>query len=467
MKTAVIFSLLHAKQKRLADECSIGYFIIERKSGILDTKQTLSELSIEEKASLCSGLDFWRLKGLERFGLPSIMVTDGPHGLRKQDGQSDHLGMNASVKATCFPTASALAASFDRELVYSVGEALGKECQAEGVSVLLGPGANIKRSPLCGRNFEYFSEDPHLSSEMAAAHINGVQSQGVGTSLKHYAANNQETLRMTIDSVIDERTLHEIYLASFEEAVKKARPWTVMCSYNKVNGTYLSENKHLLADVLKGEWGFEGVVVTDWGAVKDRVKGLEAGLDLEMPGGGANDGKIVQAVKDGRLDEAKLDQAALRVLKLIEKAAAGKKDGIFYDRLADHELAAKVSAECTVLLKNENNMLPLKKSAKIAFIGEFAKNPRFQGSGSSYINASYVTNAIDSTENTGNLAYAQGYSSKSSKPDEKLAREAVEAAKNADMAVIFAGLPNSYESEGFDRKHMKLPENQNEQYMIS
>ena len=292
-----------------------------------DIKKLISQMTLEEKAGMCSGLDFWHLKGVERLGVPSIMVTDGPHGLRKQEQKGDHVGIHDSVPATCFPTAAGLASSWNRELVEKVGTALGEECQAEGVSVLLGPGANIKRSPLCGRNFEYFSEDPYLSSEMAASHIKGVQSQGVGTSLKHFAANNQEHRRMSVDVIVDERTLREIYLSSFEGAVKKGKPWTVMCSYNKINGEYASENKNLLTEILRDEWGFEGFVVSDWGAVNERVKGLEAGLDLEMPSSfGVGDGKIVEAVKNGILPEEVLDRAVERILNIIFKVVDNRKE---------------------------------------------------------------------------------------------------------------------------------------------
>jgi len=292
-----------------------------------DIKKLISQMTLEEKAGMCSGLDFWHLKGVERLGVPSIMVTDGPHGLRKQEQKGDHVGIHDSVPATCFPTAAGLASSWNRELVEKVGTALGEECQAEGVSVLLGPGANIKRSPLCGRNFEYFSEDPYLSSEMAASHIKGVQSQGVGTSLKHFAANNQEHRRMSVDVIVDERTLREIYLSSFEGAVKKGKPWTVMCSYNKINGEYASENKNLLTEILRDEWGFEGFVVSDWGAVNERVKGLEAGLDLEMPSSfGVGDGKIVEAVKNGILPEEVLDRAVERILNIIFTVVDNRKE---------------------------------------------------------------------------------------------------------------------------------------------
>lgn len=427
-----------------------------------DIKKLVSQMTLEEKAGLCSGLDAWNLKSIERLGIPSIMVSDGPHGLRKEDWKSKP-GHYSSVPATCFPTAVGLASSWNRELVEKVGAALGEECQAEGISVLLGPGANIKRSPLCGRNFEYFSEDPYLSSEMAASHIKGVQSRGVGTSLKHFAANNQEHRRMSVDAVIDERTLREIYLASFEDAVKKAKPWTIMCSYNRVNGEFASENKYLLTDILRDEWGFDGIVVSDWGAVNERVPGLKAGLDLEMPSShGTGDRKIVDAVRNGSLPEEVLDKAVERILNLIFKAVDNRKENASYDRKAHHQLAREVAAECMVLLKNKDGILPLKKKGTIAVIGEFAKRPRYQGGGSSHVNPTMLDDVYEEIRkaagNDANVIYSQGYSLEKDETDETLLNEAKKAAIEADVAVIFAGLPEHYESEGYDRQHMKMPE---------
>jgi beta-glucosidase len=429
-----------------------------------DIQAIISQMTLEEKASLCSGLDFWHLKGIERLGIPSIMVTDGPHGLRKQQQSADHLGIYDSVPATCFPSAVGLASSWNRELIEKIGIALGEECQAEGVAILLGPGANIKRSPLCGRNFEYFSEDPYLSSEMAASHIKGVQSQGVGTSLKHFAANNQEHRRMSIDAVVDERTLREIYLASFEGAVKQAQPWTVMCSYNKVNGKYASENKYLLTDILKDEWGFEGFVVSDWGAVNERVKGLAAGLDLEMPSSnGIGDQKIVEAVKNGTLPEKVLDKAVERILRVIFKAVDQKKENASYDKEAHHQLAREAARECMVLLKNEDRILPLKKEGTIAVIGEFAKNPRYQGGGSSHVNPTKLDNIYEEIKKTAgnkaNILYAQGYNLEKDDIDEQLIQEAKKIAIQSDVAILFVGLPERYESEGYDRQHLRIPDN--------
>lgn len=425
-------------------------------------KELVAQMTLEEKAGMCSGEDFWNLKAVERKGIPSVMVTDGPHGLRKQDGEADHLGLNASVKAVCFPAACATASSWDVEMLEDMGKTLGEECQAENVSVLLGPGANIKRSPLCGRNFEYFSEDPHLAGKMAAAEIKGIQSWDVGTSMKHFAVNNQEYNRMSCSSNLSERALREIYLPAFEIAVKEAKPKTLMCSYNKINGTYASENKHLLTEILRDEWGFDGYVMTDWGAVADRVEGVRAGLDLEMPGsGGINDAKIVAAVKDGSLDEALLDKAVENILNVIFSYADNKHPEAKFDRDADHKKAVDCAAECAVLLEN-NGILPLDGSKKIAYIGEFAEKPRFQGGGSSHINCSRVTSALESAREKGrNVVYTKGFPSDKDELDEKELAAAIEAAKEAEVAVIFAGLPDVIESEGYDRKNMNMPACQN------
>lgn len=428
----------------------------------MDIKKLISEMTLEEKASLCSGQDFWHTQAIERLGIEAVMVSDGPHGLRKQDAQGDHLGINDSIKAVCFPAGCATAASFDRSLLESIGAALGDECQAEDVSVILGPAANIKRSPLCGRNFEYFSEDPYLASEIAGSHIKGVQSKNVGTSLKHFLANNQEHRRMSSSSQIDERTLREIYLAAFEGAVKNSKPWTVMCSYNKINGVYASENPLYLNDILREEWGFDGYVVSDWGAVNERPEGIKAGLDLEMPSsGGFNDKKIVEAVKNGSLDEALVDKAVENILNINNRYLEGRKPDTVWDMEAHHELARKAACECMVLLKNEEDILPLSKNADIAFIGKFAKEPRFQGGGSSHINAFKKTSAVDAVSGISNITYAMGYDTVKDETDEALLKEAIEAAQKADYAVIFAGLPDSFESEGYDRTHMSMPDCQN------
>ena len=426
-----------------------------------DVKAIIREMTLEEKAGMCSGKDFWHLKGVERLGIPEVMVSDGPHGLRKQAEEADHLGLNESIKAVCFPTACATACSFDRDLLEEMGERIGDECQAEDLSVILGPAVNIKRSPLCGRNFEYFSEDPYLASQMAAAHIKGVQSKNVGTSIKHFAANNQEHRRMSCSSEIDERTLREIYLAAFETAIKEAKPDTVMCSYNRINGEFASENHWLLTEVLRDQWGFEGYVMSDWGAVNDRVKGLKAGLELEMPGSGGNtDKEIVEAVKNGELEESVLDRAVERILNIVFKFTDNRQEGKF-DLEEDHKLAAKIAGESMVLLKNEG-VLPLPaQGKKIAFIGKFAETPRFQGGGSSHINSFKITSALEAVKEVAEVTYAQGYDVKEDVIDQAMLDQAVETAKEADVAVIFAGLPDAFESEGYDRTHMRMPDCQN------
>lgn len=430
----------------------------------MDIKKIISEMTVEEKAGLCSGDDFWRTKAVERLGVPKIMVSDGPHGLRKQDDKADHLGINDAIKAVCFPAGCAAAASFNRELIEEMGQALGDECQAENVAVILGPAVNIKRSPLCGRNFEYYSEDPYLAGEIAKSHIKGVQSKNVGTSIKHFLANSQEHRRLTSSSEIDERTIREIYLPAFETAVKEQQPWTVMCSYNRINGVHASENKLYLTDILRNEWGFEGFVVSDWGAVNDRVMGLEAGLDLEMPAtfDHINDKKIVEAVKNGTLSEEVLDKAVERILKIVERFTENRAEGTVFDKEAHHRLARTVAEECIVLLKNDGAVLPLDKEEKIAVIGAYAKTPRYQGGGSSHINSFKVEGALDFIGNAENVSFSMGFGAEDSDPDESLISEAVSNAENADKAVIFAGLPDSFESEGFDRAHMHLPDCQNE-----
>lgn len=426
-------------------------------------QELIKQMTLEEKASLCSGADFWHTESIDRLGIPAMMVSDGPHGLRKQDQEADHLGMNDSIKAVCFPAGCGTAASFNRELITRMGETLGEECQAEGVGVILGPAVNIKRSPLCGRNFEYYSEDPLVASEMAGALIKGVQSKNVGTSIKHFLANNQETRRMSSSSEVDERTLREIYMAAFEGAVSKQKPWIVMCSYNKINGTYAAEHKEALTDILRGEWGFDGFVVSDWGAVNNRVPDLEAGLDLEMPSsGGINDKLIVDAVKDGSLDEAVLDRAVERILNIVYRFEENRDKTAVFDRDRDHEMAKKVAEETIVLLKNEDNLLPLSEKEDIAFIGKYARKPRYQGGGSSHINSHKVTGAWDCVKDWGNITFAEGYTDEADVADEAMIAEAVANASKAKAAVIFAGLPDAFESEGFDRAHMGMPDCQNE-----
>lgn len=426
----------------------------------MDIKALVSQMTLEEKAGLCSGLDFWHTKPVERLGVPSVMVSDGPHGMRKQDEKADHLGVNDSIKAVCMPAACATASSFDRDLMGRMGQAIGDSCQHEKLGVVLGPAVNIKRSPLCGRNFEYFSEDPYLAGEMSAAYINGVQSKNVGTSIKHFAANSQEHRRMSSSSNADERTLREIYFPAFEISVRKAQPWTVMCSYNRINGVYASENPWLLTDVLRGEWGFKGYVMSDWGAVSDRVAGVAAGLDLEMPSsGGINDRKIVAAVKSGELDEKIVDQACERILEINYRYLDNARPETPWDQEADHQLSARIAEECMVLLKNDG-ILPLNKTDEVAFIGEFAAKPRFQGGGSSHINAFRTTSAVEAAQGLP-VTYVQGYSAARDMATDEMIAEAVQAAKAAKVAVVFAGLPDAYESEGYDRAHMAMPACQN------
>lgn len=430
-------------------------------------RELISQMTLKEKAGLCSGADFWHTKAVERIGIPSVAVSDGPHGLRKQDDEADHLGLNESIKAVCFPAGCALASSFDRKLAGKMGETIGQECQAEDISTILGPAVNIKRSPLCGRNFEYYSEDPYAASEMSSAFIRGVQSKNVGTSVKHFLANNQEKRRMTNSSDVDERTLREIYMVPFEGAVKNGKPWTVMNSYNRINGTFVGESKEYLTDLLREEWGFDGYVVSDWGAVNDRVEALKAGMDLEMPSSnGVNDALIVKAVQEGALEEAVVDEACERILNIVFRYMENRDENAVFDREKDHETAASVEEECIVLLKNEygengKSILPLEKEQKIAFIGKYAEAPRYQGGGSSHINSWKVESALEAVKGLAEVTYAKGFDDAEDKADEALEAEAVKAAKEADVAVVFAGLPDSFESEGYDRKHLNLPDCQN------
>jgi beta-glucosidase len=431
----------------------------------------LSELTLEEKASLCLGSDLWHTAPVPRLGIPAITLSDGPHGLRRQPDEGDHVGISGSLPATCFPTASALGSSFDPELVRRVGVALGEEARVQDVQVVLGPGINIKRSPLCGRNFEYFSEDPLVSGVLGAALVEGAQSQGVGASVKHYAVNNQETDRLRVSADVDERTLREIYLPGFERVVTEARPWTVMCAYNKVNGTYASEHRWLLTDVLRREWGFDGLVMSDWGAVHDRVTALAAGLDLEMPPNlGVSDAAIVAAVRAGALDEQLLDHAVVRVLALVDRSceatATSAADPPGLDADAHHALAREAAAECAVLLKNVDSLLPLQPSAgdTIAVIGEFARSPRFQGAGSSQVNPTRVDVPLDelraSVPDGVEVAFAAGFGIGTTDDDEDLAGEAAALATRATCVVVFLGLPAAAESEGYDRTDLDLPANQ-------
>lgn len=423
----------------------------------------ISRMTLEEKASLCSGKDMWHFKGIERLGIPEIMVSDGPHGLRTQKNSGVSTQMNVSVDATCFPLACSTACSWDRELVRELGKRIGEEAQKEDVQIVLGPGVNIKRSPLCGRNFEYFSEDPLLSGELGAAFVDGMQSQGVGTSVKHFAVNNQETYRMSVNAVIDERTMREIYLPAFETVVKKSRPATVMASYNLINGQSASENVHVLDDILDKEWGYKGIVISDWGAVNHRVDGVKAGMHVEMPSsGGMNDRLIVEAVKAGTLDEKVLDERVDRILDVVFDLYGKRKQGATYDIKEHDDFARKAESECCVLLKNKNKILPLNKKDKILVVGDMARNPRFQGAGSSFINCHKITSAVEALSEDGiKFAFEEGYYKKTRKDCTKLIEKAVARAKDFDKVVIFAGLPGEYEAEGFDRKDIEMPASHN------
>ncbi|BDC94091.1 glycoside hydrolase family 3 C-terminal domain-containing protein [Treponema bryantii] len=430
----------------------------------MDTKikELLSQLTLEEKAGLCSGKDFWRTKPVERLGIPSVMVSDGPSGLRTQ--VENGVNENDSRAAVSFPSGCATASSFDRNLLRNLGEILGEEANNYNVSTVLGPAINIKRSPLCGRNFEYLSEDPYVAGELGAAYVKGVQSKNVGTSVKHFAANNQETNRFSVSEEVDERTLREIYLPAFENCVKNSAPTTIMCSYNAINGELSSQNKWLLKDVLRDEWGFKGMVVSDWGAVYDRVKGIKADLSLEMPySGGHTDNDIVQAVKAGTLTMEELDEAVSHVLEMVLNYTEHKQSGVF-DMDKDHAESARIAEESCVLLKNDNAVLPIKASAeKVLFTGCFAENPRYGGGGSSKIKCYKMTSAVDAAREAGlGVKYVKGYNEDFVTTTAALTDEAVAAAREADTVVVFAGLPESYETEGADRTTLDMPQVQNE-----
>lgn len=421
----------------------------------------ISQMTLEEKASLMSGANFWNTKPVTRLGIPGMMMTDGPHGLRKQGGKADHLGLNKSIPATCYPSAAGLANTWDEALLEKMGEHLGLEAASEGVSVLLGPGVNVKRSPLCGRNFEYFSEDPYLSGKMGAALIRGIQKNGISACVKHYAANSQELRRMTNDSVVDERTLREIYLPAFEMAVKEGGVKCLMTSYNKVNGTYAHEHPHLLRDILYGEWGYEGVVVSDWGGNNDRVESVRQGGTLEMPSSnGQTDRYIVKAVRSGALEESILDEQVDALLDLVFSTKPHI-TGKTYDREAHHAVASKVAEQCAVLLKNEDSILPLNKRQKIAVMGDFARAPRYQGAGSSKINPTKLECGLDALKEAGAnvTGFALGFR-RGGKRDHLLIRQACNLAKHADTVLMWLGLDEGGEAEGIDRTDMKIPENQ-------
>ena len=421
----------------------------------MDIEQILGKMTLEDKIAFCEGASFWETKVYEKYGIPAMFLCDGPNGLRKQERASgaDMLGVNDSCPATCFPSGAATADSWDEALIFEVGKAIGEEAKNQNVGVVLGPSCNLKRNPLCGRNFEYISEDPYLAGKMAAGFIRGVEGQGIGTSLKHFAANSQELSRFTSNSVLDERALRELYLTGFEIAVKEGRPSTVMCSYPKINGMHASDSKKLLTDILRTEWGFDGMVVTDWGAMNDRIEGFKAGCDLNMPGGSDYMFKeCAQAVQKGQLPENDIDNCVRRVLKQALRAADTLKAPFECDYDAHHEIARRAAEQGAVLLKNGDGILPLQENAEIAVIGAMAENMRYQGAGSSHVHARKLSQPLDFL----NGAYAPGCDDRGDTTDELIA-EAVETAKNADAAVVFAGLPDRYESEGFDRDDMKMP----------
>ena len=430
----------------------------------MSSKQELiSKLSNEEKCALSSGLNTWQTKPVERLGIRSLLMNDGPHGLRKQSDPSQNLGLHDSVPATCFPTAATMACSFDREMMKKVGEAIGQEALEQKIDLVLGPGVNIKRSPLCGRNFEYFSEDPLLAGELAAAYIQGVQSQGVGTSIKHFAANNQEFCRMLNNSQIDSRALREIYLKPFEIAVRKAQPWSIMASYNKLNGEYTVQHQQLLTKILREEWGFEGLVVTDWTAMDDRVKAVSAGTDLEMPASGKHrDQELLKALESGKIEEASIDHTVSNLLNLIEKCdhkkpAPGKE---IYQK--NHQLARQILTESAVLLKNEHGLLPLSPNGSVLVLGELSENPHFQGSGSSRVNPTGMVNLREAIINRGVVwEVLPGYRIENLDDATMLREEACRAALGKDAVIVVAGLTEEDEAEGYDRKHLQLSPNQN------
>ncbi len=413
----------------------------------------LEKMTLKEKIALCSGANFWQTKSMEQHGIPSLFMCDGPHGLRKQENAGDMLGINESRPATCFPTAVTTSMSWDTDLMHRIGRAIGREAADSDVGLVLGPGANIKRDPKCGRNFEYISEDPYVTGKMAAALIRGLQENGTSASLKHFACNNQEYNRLSSDSIVDDRTLREIYLTGFEIAVKEGKPRTVMCSYPKINGTHASDHKQLLTDILRQEWGFDGLVVTDWGAMNDRIEGFRAGCDLNMPGGSAYmEKEVYKAVQSGKLPEEAVNTSARRVLELVQRAVQRRKEP--FDKQQHHALARKAAEAGAVLLKNEDGILPLKKEQKVVLIGQMAKHPRYQGAGSSHINPFCLISPLEAMPECG---YAAGYDDRGNTEDALIA-EAVAAAKTAEAAVVFAGLPDRYESEGFDRDHLQMPE---------
>lgn len=436
-----------------------------KERGIVKHQDLINKMTIEEKAALLSGKGEWQTWNLDRLGIPSIYCSDGPHGIRKQAGAGDHLGLNPSLPATCFPTAATVANSWDEALGEEIGKALGEEAAVQGVDIVLGPGLNIKRSPLCGRNFEYFSEDPYLAGKMAAGYIRGIQSKGVSACPKHFAVNSQELRRMAMNAVVDERTLREIYLTGFEISVKEGGAKAIMTSYNQVNGIYANENEHLLKDILRDEWGFDGIVITDWGGSNDHVKGVQAGSDLEMPTPGLDSARqIVRAVGEGRLSEEAVDACVNRMLDAVFSLTKKKKDGQEteeFDQVAHHVLARKAAEQSAVLLKNEGAILPLKEGTRVALIGDFAFEPRYQGAGSSMVNPTKVDKMSDIIADSGLqvVGMAKGYL-RSGEKDEVLAKEAQDLVSSADVVLYCFGLDELSESEGVDRNHMRIPQNQ-------
>ena len=435
----------------------------------MDYKAIIAAMTLEEKCSMLSGKSFWESMDIERLGVPAVFLADGPHGIRKQAAAADHLGLNASIKATCFPTAATMANSFNTSLGEEVGAALGKEAVYQKVNVLLGPGINVKRNPLCGRNFEYFSEDPYLAGKMAAAYVRGIQSEGISACLKHFAANNQEYRRMVVDTIVDERTLREIYLTNFEIGVKEGKTKTIMSSYNKINGSYANEHEHLLRDILRDEWGFNGVIVSDWGGQNDRVAALKAGAELEMPtSGGVTNGEVYRAIKNGELDQIYLDEALERLLALVydteevfNNQQAIKKESIPFYADAHHALARRAAEDSIVLLENKNGALPLKAGEKVAIVGDFAKLARFQGAGSSGVNPTRLDSTLEliSTYGLNYIGFEPGFQ-RFGKESQDLINKAVQLAADADTVLVYLGLDEKIESEGCDRKNMKLAQNQ-------
>lgn len=425
-------------------------------------KDIIDKMTLEEKAALLSGKGEWQSWDIERLGIASVFCSDGPHGIRKQAGAGDHLGLNPSLPATCFPTAATVANSWDPDLGEEIGKALGEEASVQGVNVVLGPGLNIKRSPLCGRNFEYFSEDPYLAGKMAAGYVRGIQSRGVYACPKHFAVNSQELRRMAMNAVVDERTLREIYLTGFEIAVKEGGAKAIMTSYNQVNGTYANENTHLLREILRGEWGYDGLVITDWGGSNDHVRGVAAGSDLEMPNPGMDSARqIVKAVKEGKLEESAVDECVDRMIEAAMTLTDRRDVPEEFDEKAHHDLAKRAAAQSAVLLKNEGNILPLRPGTRVALIGDFAYEPRYQGAGSSMVNATAIDKMAEliGVYDLAVVGTAKGYV-RTGEENAELEKEAVDLAQSADIVLYCFGLDELSESEGIDRSHMRIPQNQ-------